>query len=274
MDIITIIKYVFLGLLQGITEPIPVSSSGHLVIARELFGIEAQGLSFEIFLNTASLIAILIVYRKDIISIFQNLWRFIFNGARDNDAVTDFKYTICLIIATIPVGVAGLLLKDVIGENISIGFVGLMLLVTGLALLFIKNKRGAKRDGDLTVKDSIIVGIAQCMALTPGISRSGASIVGAIAVGLSQKNALRFAFLLYIPVSVGTAMISVGDIVNDPNMSTLWLAYLLAFIVTVIATYFAVKWLQNVMERGNLIIFVYYCFALGAFSILYQFLSA
>lgn len=274
MDIITIIKYVFLGLLQGITEPIPVSSSGHLVIARELFGIEAQGLSFEIFLNTASLIAILIVYRKDIISIIQNLWRFIFNGARDNDAVTDFKYTICLIIATIPVGVAGLLLKDVIGENISIGFVGLMLLVTGLALLFIKNKRGVKRDGDLTIKDSIIVGIAQCIALTPGISRSGASIVGAIAVGLSQKNALRFAFLLYIPVSVGTAMISVGDIVNDPNMSTLWLAYLLAFIVTIIATYFAVKWLQNVMERGNLIIFVYYCFALGAFSILYQFLSA
>lgn len=274
MDIITIIKYVFLGLVQGITEPIPVSSSGHLVIARELFGIEAQGLSFEIFLNTASLIAILIVYRKDIISIIQNLWRFVFNGARDNDAVTDFKYTICLMIATIPVGVAGLLLKDIIGENISVGFVGLMLLVTGLALLFIKNKRGVKRDGDLTVKDSIIVGIAQCMALTPGISRSGASIVGAIAVGLSQKNALRFAFLLYIPVSVGTAMISVGDIVNDPNMGTLWLAYLLAFIVTIIATYFAVKWLQNVMERGNLIIFVYYCFALGAFSILYQFIWA
>lgn len=274
MDIITIIKYVFLGLLQGVTEPIPVSSSGHLVIARELFGIEASGLSFEIFLNTASLIAILFVYRKDIISIIQNLWRFVFHGARDNDAVTDFKYTICLIIATIPVGVAGLLLKDVIGENISVGFVGLMLLVTGLALLFIKNKRGAKRDGDLTIKDSIIVGISQCMALTPGISRSGASIVGAIAVGLSQKNALRFAFLLYIPVSVGTSMISVGDIVNDPNMNTLWLAYLLAFIVTIIATYFAVKWLQNVMERGNLIIFVYYCFALGAFSILYQFIWA
>ena len=274
MDIITIIKYVFLGLLQGVTEPIPVSSSGHLVIAREMFGIEAQGLSFEIFLNTASLIAILIVYRKDIISIIQNLWRFVFNGARDNNAVTDFKYTICLIIATIPVGVAGLLLKDVIGENISVGFVGLMLLVTGLALLFIKNKRGVKRDGDLTIKDSIIVGIAQCIALTPGISRSGASIVGAIAVGLSQKNALRFAFLLYIPVSVGTAMISVGDVINDPNMSTLWLAYLLAFIVTIIATYFAVKWLQNVMERGNLIIFVYYCFALGAFSILYQFIWA
>ena len=248
MDIITTIKYMFLGLLQGVTEPIPVSSSGHLVIARELFGIEAKGLSFEIFLNTASLLAILFVYRNDIISIVQNLWRFLFNGARDNEAVTDFKYTICLIIATIPVGVAG--------------------------LWFIKNKRGNKRDGDLTVKDSIIVGLAQCVALTPGISRSGAAIVGSIAVGLSQKNALRFAFLLYIPISVGTALISVGDIVNDPQMSTLWLAYLLAFIVTVIATYFAVKWLQNIMENGNLIIFVYYCFALGVFSILYQFIWA
>src|SRR5699024_2091715 len=112
LDIITTIKYMFLGLLQGVTEPIPVSSSGHLVIARELFGIEAKGLSFEIFLNTASLLAILFVYRNDIISIVQNLWRFLFNGARDNEAVTDFKYTICLIIATIPVGVAGLLRSE------------------------------------------------------------------------------------------------------------------------------------------------------------------
>lgn len=274
MEIITIIKYAFLGLLQGITEPIPVSSSGHLVIARELFNIEAQGLSFEIFLNTASLIAILFIYRDDIISIINNLFRYLFKGARDDDAITDFKYTICLIIATIPAGVAGLLLKDVIGDNISVGFVGLMLLVTGIALWFIKNKRGDKRDGDLTIKDSIIVGLSQCIALTPGISRSGATIVGSIAVGLSQKNALRFAFLLYIPVSLGTALISVGDIVNDPNMDTLWLAYLIAFIITLIATYFAVKWLQNVMANGNLIIFTYYCFALGIFSILYQFIWA
>src|SRR5699024_6216703 len=86
--------------------------------------------------------------------------------------------------------------------------------------------------------------------------------------------ALRFVFLLYIPVSLGTALISVGDIVNDPNMNTLWLAYLLAFIVTVIATYFAVKWLQNIMQNGNLIYFAYYCFALGAFSILYQLIWA
>lgn len=272
LDIILIIKYLFLGLLQGITEPIPVSSSGHLVIARELFNIEAKGLSFEIFLNTASLFAILFAYRKDIYEIIGNLYRYFFKRARDAEAVEDFKYVFYLVIATIPVGILGVLLKDIIGDNISMGFVGLMLLITGAALWFIKNKRGQKRDGAITVKDSIIVGFAQCLALTPGISRSGAALVGAMSVGLNQKNALRFVFLLYIPVSVGTALISVDDIVNDPYISTLAVPYALSFLASLVATYFALKWLQNVMENGNLAIFSYYCFALGTFSILYYYI--
>lgn len=263
------ITYIFLGILQGVTEPIPVSSSGHLVIARELFGIEASGLSFEIFLNTASLIAIVFVYRKDIIDIFMNVMRYIFKGARDSKATTDMKYTVLLVIATIPVGVLGLLLKDIIGDNVSILFVGLTLLLTGIALWIIKNQRGKKRDGKLNLKDAIIVGLAQCIALVPGISRSGATLVGAISVGLNQKDALRFVFLLYIPVSLGTALISIGDIFADPNMSTYGLGYLASFIVCIFATYFGVKLLQGIMQSGNLVIFSYYCFALGTFSILY-----
>lgn len=270
MDLIEIIKYIFLGLVQGVTEPIPVSSSGHLVIVRELFGIEANGLSFEIFLNTASLIAIIFVYRHDIMSIIKNLWRFLFHSARDEEAVTDAKYTMYLIIATIPVGLLGILLKDVIGDNISVGFVGVMLLVTGLALWFIKNKRGEKRDGELNVKDSIIVGLSQCVALIPGVSRSGATLVGSMGVGLKQKNALRFVFLLYIPVSLGTALLGFSDIFSDPELDTLLVPYLLSFVVTIIATYFGVKWLQGVMEKGNLAIFSYYCFIIGTLSILYQ----
>ncbi|WP_020007783.1 undecaprenyl-diphosphate phosphatase [Salinicoccus albus] len=271
MDLLEIIKYVFLGILQGITEPIPVSSSGHLVIARELFGIEARGLSFEIFLNTASLLAVLLIYRRDIYAIIFNLCRYLFKGARDEEAVEDFKYTGYLIIATIPVGVLGILLEDFIGDNITIGFVGFMLLLTGIALLFIKNKRGRKQGGELTIKDAAIVGAAQCVALTPGVSRSGATLVGAMAVGLNHKSALRFVFLLYIPVSLGTALISAEDIVNDPYIGTLAVPYALSFLVCIAATYFALKWLQGVMEKGNLIIFSYYCFAVGTFSIIYHF---
>lgn len=270
MDFIELIKYIFLGIVQGLTEPIPVSSSGHLVIVRELFGIEANGLSFEIFLNTASLIAIIFVYRNDIISIIQNLWRFLFKNSRDEDAVSDAKYTMYLIIATIPVGTLGFLLSDMISDNISIGFVGVMLLLTGLALWFIKNKRGEKRDGELSVKDSIVVGLAQCIALIPGVSRSGATLVGAMSVGLKQKNALRFVFLLYIPVSLGTALLGFSDIISDPDLDTLLIPYIVSFIVTFVATYFGLKWLQGVMQNGNLGMFSYYCFALGIFSICYQ----
>src|SRR5699024_11335410 len=111
----------------------PVSSSGHLVLARELFVIEAAGLFFVIFLNTASLLAVLFIYRNDIITIIKNLLRFLFQGARDAQAIKDAKYTMYLIIATIPVGIMGILLKDVIGDKISMDYVGLMLLVTGLA---------------------------------------------------------------------------------------------------------------------------------------------
>ncbi|GAA3732478.1 undecaprenyl-diphosphate phosphatase [Salinicoccus jeotgali] len=270
MDIIELIRYIFLGLLQGFTEPIPVSSSGHLVIARELLGVEAKGLSFEILLNTASLIAVLYIYRADITEIIVNLSRFIFKGARDEEAAEDFRYVLYLIIATIPVGILGILLKDIIGDNVSMLTVGFMLLVTGLALWFIKNKRGQKKDGDIRFRDAIIVGAAQCVALMPGISRSGATLVGAMAVGMNQKNALRFVFLLYIPVSLGTALISVDDLVNDPNLSALWIPYLLAFISSMIATYIALKWLQNIMEKGNLALFSYYCFAIGAFAIIYH----
>lgn len=267
------LTYIFLGILQGVTEPIPVSSSGHLVIAREIFNIEASGLSFEIFLNTASLIAIIFVYRKDIVTIFLNVMRFIFKGARDKDAATDMKYTILLIIATIPVGVLGLIFKDVIGENVSVGFVGVMLLVTGIALWFIKNQRGKKRDGQLNLKDAIIVGLAQCVALVPGVSRSGATLVGAIGVGLNQKDALRFVFLLYIPVSLGTAIISIEEIFYDPIMETHAVAYLVSFLICIVATYFGVKLLQNIMQSGNLVIFSYYCFALGTGAILYGLLA-
>lgn len=269
MDFIEILKYIFLGLLQGITEPIPVSSSGHLVIARELLGIEAKGLSFEMLLNTASLIAILYIFWKDIFMIAKNFFRYI-GGQRDEEAIEDFKYVIYLIIATIPVGVIGFLFKDIVGENASIGFVGVMLLVTGIALWIIKNKQGVKRDGELSVKDAIIVGLAQCIAIIPGISRSGATIVASIGVGLRQKNALRFVFLLYIPVSLGTAILSANDLISDPDLGTLWFPYLLSFIATLIMTYIGFKILQGIMENGKLQYFSYYCFALGTFSILYQ----
>lgn len=263
-----LLKYLLLGLIQGFTEPIPISSSGHLIIFRELFEIDIEGLSFEILVNFGSLIAVLLIYRKDIIRLVLNFFRYI--SKKDEDARNDFQFIIFLVIATIPTGIIGLLLEDYIGDKLSgVTVVGITLLVTGAALWIIRNLRGKKSDGDLTVKDAIIVGLAQSVALIPGISRSGATIVAAMLLGMKQETALRFSFLLYIPVSLGVTVLSVTDIINDPDFDALMIPYLIAFMASIIASFFALKWFMNIMAKGNLRYFAFYCFVVGILVLIF-----
>lgn len=270
-DIITLIKYLMLGLVQGITEPIPISSSGHLIIVREIFGIEARGLSFEILVNFASLLAVLIIYRHDIIRLITNGYNFIVK--KDETAKSDFMFIIYLIIGTIPVGVVGVLFGDAVGDALSGPYattiVGATLLVTAAALWAIRNLRGRKVDGDLTMKDAIIVGLAQAVAVTPGISRSGASIVASMFMGMKPETALRFSFLLYIPVSLGSGILEIPEIVSDPNFDQLMIPYFIAFIASFVATYFALKWFMDIMRKGNLKYFAYYCVVVGILVLIF-----
>ncbi|SMO65700.1 undecaprenyl-diphosphate phosphatase [Melghirimyces algeriensis] len=261
-DIGLLLKYALLGLLQGITEPIPVSSSGHLLIASELFGLEIEGLSFAVFMNFASLLAVLIIYRKDLIRLTVNGFRYITTGERQ--AKDDFMFIVYLIIGTIPAGVAGVLFEDYIKEALEgILIIGVTLIITGIALWVIRNLRGRKNDQNLSLKDAIIVGLAQAVALIPGISRSGATIVASMGIGMKRDTALRYSFLLYIPVSVGGMILSITDLMNDPKIDTLLVPYLIAFVLSFIASYFSLKWLMNIMAKGNLGYFTVYCVAVG-----------
>jgi len=268
-DLVLIIQYFILGLVQGLTEPIPISSSGHLIIFRELFNIEAKGLSFEIFVNFASLLAVLIIYKDDIIRLIKNSYLFLFK--RDQAGKADFKFVIYLIIATIPVGVVGILFGDYLGEVLSgTNVVGVTLLITGAAIWMIRNLRGKKLEGELTAKDAVIVGLAQAVAVTPGISRSGATLISSMLVGMRQDTALRFAFLLYIPVSLGTTILEVPELVASSEFQAMLIPNLIAFITAFVATYFALKWFMNIMAKGNLKYFAYYCFVVGLLVIFFM----
>src|SRR5699024_6462526 len=228
-DLWVIIQYFILGLVQGVTEPIPISSSGHLIIFRNLFGIEADGLSFEIFVNFASLLAVFLIYKDDITRLIKNTYLFLFK--RDSQAKSDFMFVVYLVIATIPVGIVGVLFGDYLGKLLSgTNVVGVTLLITGAAIWMIRNLRGRKLEGELTVKDAVIVGLAQAVAVTPGISRSGASIISAMLVGMRQDTALRFAFLLYIPVSLGTTILEVPSLVASPEFQALLIPNIIAFV--------------------------------------------
>ncbi|MEK8130338.1 undecaprenyl-diphosphate phosphatase [Paenibacillus filicis] len=261
-DLILLVKYVLLGFIQGFTEPIPVSSSGHLIIGQRLLGVEQKGLAFEILTNTASLIAIAYIFRQDIWRLAVHTVKFI--RTREQSFKADFMFVLYVVIGTVPAVIIGLLFKDAIETYFSsIRTVAISLLATGVALWLIRNLRGVKRDGDLKFKDALIVGLAQAVALVPGISRSGATVITSIAVGMKQETALRFSFMLYIPISLGGLVLGVSDIVGDPDRAALAIPYLAAFITTLVVTYFSMRWFMNIMAQGNLKVFAYYCFIAG-----------
>jgi undecaprenyl-diphosphatase len=263
-----ILKYLFLGLFQGFTEPIPISSSGHLVLAQYFLGLEIEGLSFELLVNFASLLAVLLVYREDLIRLTSNGIRYI--TRRDESAKSDFQFIVYLIIGTIPAAVIGILFGDFISEHLkSVQVLGITLFITGLALWMIRNMRGRKGDAGLTLKDALIIGLAQAVALIPGISRSGATIVAAMLRGTKQETALRFSFLLFIPVSVGGMILGASDLIQDPHLNELMLPYTVAFFGSLVASYFSLKWFQGIMERGNLKYFAVYCFIVGTLVLLF-----
>ena len=177
-----LLMYIILGFIQGFTEPIPVSSSGHLVIFNSLLNVEEfKDLNFEIIVNFGSLLAILYFYRKELISIIKDFFMYI--KTKDNKYKENYKYAWMIVIATIPAGLAGLLLKDKIEAITSPKVVGISLLITALMLFLVKDIKGTKTKKDIGIKEAITVGLFQVIALFPGISRSGSTLVG----GMSSK---------------------------------------------------------------------------------------
>lgn len=266
MDLVYIIKMFIIGIVQGFTEPIPISSSGHVMIVSEILHIGEQGFTFAILTNTASLLAILYVYRHDFFRLAVHSITYI--RTREKVYQSDFRFVLLLIIGTIPAGVLGIFLKDYIADVTNLFMIGLMLLVTGVALWFIRNVNGTKEEQDITTKDAILVGIGQAVALFPGISRSGSTIISAVAVGMNRETALRFSFMLYIPVSIGGIVLGITDFVKEPNKIELIFPYSVAFFATLCMTFFSLKWFIHIMKKGKLIYFVYYCFIIGSILVL------
>ncbi|MGM0898928.1 MAG: undecaprenyl-diphosphate phosphatase [Bacillota bacterium] len=267
------IKFLLLGLFQGLTEPIPISSSGHLLIAQYFLDVEIEGSTstFALLVNTASLLAVLIIYREDIKRLVINGLKFF--KEKTPETRRDFMFVVYLVVATIPAGIIGVLFQDTIDAHLStVVTVGVTLVVTGIALWLIRNMRGQRKDGNMTMKDALIIGGAQAVALIPGISRSGATIVAAMARGINQETALRFSFLLFIPISLGGAVLSITDIINDDNLSTMAVPYIMAFIGSLVASYFSLKWFMNIMAKGQLKYFAIYCFIVGPLVVLAWFL--
>lgn len=267
---IKLIKYIILGIIQGVTEPLPISSSGHLFIFKNLIKADLfADLNLEIFLNFASFIAILIIFWKDVVRLVSGFFKYIFDSNNRKKYLDEFKYCMMIVIGTIPVGILGVLFKDTIETTLTnIWVVGIAFIVTGICLLIVRNSNGKKKDNEITIKDAIVIGLMEAIALFPGLSRSGMVLVGCLLCKLNRETSLKYTFMLYFPVSVATMILGVKDVIEVGISTSMLMYYLVGMIFAFIFTYLTYRVLSNIVKNGKLWKFSIYLFIVGILSII------
>jgi len=254
----SLFQAIFLGIVQGLTEFLPVSSSGHLVFFQSLFGMGEPPLFFDVMLHLGTLLAVVVCFRSDILSIARGL------GARlkgSHNHPPQVKLFLLIIVATIPTGLMGILFKDWFESLFSKPkVVGMMLLVTGLVLWL---TRWTKREGRTIEKmrwiDSVLIGIAQGLAIIPGISRSGATISTGLFCGLDRELSGKFSFLLSIPAILGATFLESQKMGSSLEVQTGLLGMTVAFGVGL----FSLTLLIKIIKMGKIFNFSYYCWGMG-----------
>ena len=266
--LIEFLKYVAIGLVQGFTEPLPVSSSGHMIIVDAIFGqllSPAAMNNFQIITNFASLLAIMLYYRKLISQLAVGSYKYVIH--KDKNEKHNFNYILIVLLATIPTGIAGILIKlyQIEKYYTNILFVGICLFITGMLLLFIHHYAPTSKRETITPKDGLIMGFAQIIGLLPGISRSGITSSFAVANKVSLEKALRFSFMMYIPASIGAAMIGFYDVIKSNEIASegLVLSYIGAFFAAFIGTFIAINLFFKLVRNRNLKYFGYYCLSVS-----------
>jgi len=242
-----------LGVVQGIAEFLPISSSGHLVIMQSILGIEQPGNTFEIIVHLGTLASIIVVFFKDIKKIVSLSYK---NKNR--------KFIYCIIIGTLPSIFVGLGFKNQIQSLFENVFaVGIALIFTGLFLFLSRYIK--EQDKELSIAKATIIGLSQSVAIIPGVSRSGMTITFALLLGLSSKEAAKFSFLLAIPVILGAGLITMMDINNgfSISMDTVLIGFFTSFITGILS----LKWLLKTLEKGEFYYFGLYCIVLGVITV-------
>lgn len=277
-----LIYAILLGILQGITEFLPISSSGHLVIAQQVFNVEEADVAFNVILHLGTLMAVLAYYWKDVLNLINEfillLSEFI-KGKKPKlfDSSKPYRIlVVMIIIATLPTAAIGFIFKDLFVRLFeTINFVGYALIITGI-LMWLSNRMvsGNKKLESMSTLDSITVGVAQGLALIPGISRSGSTIFAGLTRGLTRELATRFSFLLSIPAILGAVVLEGKNAFKGASAIHDVLPVLAGFVAAAVSGYFAIYLLISAFHKRKLHYFSYYCWIVGIFTILYSWLIA
>lgn len=263
-----ILQAIIIGIVQGLTEFLPVSSSAHLVFAQKLLGVESS-LAFDVFLHLGTLIAVLWFFRWDIIKMIKSWWFSIgdilqgrFKEGFKEDPYKRLAWYV--LLATIPVGIVGVLFEDSI-DSLFAGALyvpAFFLFVTG-TILYLSQRMtsGNVNLNNISAKESLFMGLGQACAILPGLSRSGTTIAAGLTIGLEKEFAAKFSFILSIPAIFGAFIFQIKDI--GSAMGANFLPIIIGFVASIIAGYLAIKWMLNLIQNRDLDIFSYYCWAIS-----------
>lgn len=260
-----IIEAIILGIIQGLTEFLPVSSSGHLELAKLILPNEYTGESsmmMTVVLHFATALSTVVIFRKDLLEIIKGLFQFKWNGAT--------KFSLKIIVSMIPAAAVGVFFDDIIESFFSgaVLLVGSMLLVTGVLLFFADKAKNTTKE--VSLFHSVIIGISQAIAILPGISRSGATIGISVLLGIDREKAARFSFLMVVPLIFGKIakdVVSSEFTTSGIDFSALSIGFIAAFITGL----FACTWMISLVKKSKLVYFSIYCFVVGTIAIVWSF---
>lgn len=258
------IEALILGLIQGLTEYLPVSSSGHLAICSDLFGIEGEeNLAFTVVVHVATVLSTLVILWKEIDWVFRGLFKWQLNE--------ETKYVINILVSMIPVGIVGVFFKDYVEDVFGSGLfiVGCMLFLTAAMLTFSYYAKPRQKE-KISLRDAFIIGLAQACAVMPGLSRSGSTIATGLMLGNKKETLAQFSFLMVIPPILGEALL---DVVKGMKGEEAFggieaLPLIVGFLAAFVSGCLACKWMINIVKKGKLVYFGIYCAIAGAITLL------
>ncbi len=257
------IEAVILGIIQGLTEFLPVSSSGHLELGKAILGVEAkESLNFSIVVHGATVLSTIVVFRKEIWELILGLFKFKWNAETD--------YIAKIVISMIPVLIVGVFFKDQVEQlfNGNLLIVGVMLIVTAVLLAFTYYAK--QRSKDISYKDAFIIGVAQALAVFPGLSRSGSTISTGLLLGNNKEKTAKFSFLMVLVPIIGANLLDIlkGDMTSGTAVGST--ALIIGFLAAFISGLLACSWMINIVKRGKLIYFAIYCLIVGLIAVSYS----
>lgn len=266
----TVVEAIILGVVQGLTEFLPVSSSGHLVLAEQLMHVELHDITFEVAVHLGTLLAVITMFRVDLAALVSSLARAVTSVVSRPDgrarpspmADANFRLGLWLVVGTLPAAIIGLALEDVIESAFGSPLtVSICLLITGTILVATRHRMATRKDVGL--REALAIGVAQAVAILPGISRSGSTIATGVILGVEGRQAARFSFLLSVPVILGASVLKLGGFLLAVPTFSAATPLIVGAAAAYLSGYAAISLALDVIGRGRLEFFGYYCWIIG-----------